>query len=178
MAHRLILSALLVATPAAAAPSPCEAQADTVAKLRAAVDREARADKSLHCFESHYQLSDFGCPARSSDAEAPLLRAGSEDGKSHISPKIAYKHIEPVKSVALDELQAAMRASVGICAAEEQYQSTNYKGVVTCFHADCSPIRLTHKSAMTGGVSVEAKEIEAGRDTRMGLGFDEVYRLS
>ena len=99
MARRLILlSALLVAAPAAAAPSPCETQADTIAKLRAAVDREARADKTLHCFESHYQLIDFGC-----DTQAPLLRAGSEDGKSHISQKIAYKHIEPVKSVALEQ---------------------------------------------------------------------------
>ena len=108
----------------------------------------------------------------------PRRRPAGRDGKSHIKPKFEYKHIEPVKSEALEKLLLAMRASVGICAADEKYKSTNFQGVVTCFHSKCTPKRLTHKSAMTGGVSVESKEIEAGRDTRMGLGFDEVYRLS
>ena len=180
-----MLAALLAVAPAAAVElSPCEAQADAIARLRAAVDREAKAESSkagssMHCFESHYRLIDldYGCDAED-NGESPLLRTGSDDGKSHISPKIAYKHIKPIKSAALDKLQAAMRASVGICASEEQYQSTNYQGVVTCFVSECTPTRLTHASAMTGGVNVEAKEIEAGRDTRMGIGFDEVYRLS
>ena len=90
---------------------------------------------------------DYGCDGKDSSASSPsgnaeaLLRVG-RDGTSHIKPKFESKHIEPVKSEALEKLLLAMRASVGICAADEKYKSTNFQGVVTCFHSKCTPKRL------------------------------------
>ena len=153
--------------------SPCEEQVEKIAHLREALDREASAN-GYSCFESHYELIDYGCDE--SDRNS-LLRGDRDDGRSHIGSAIKYSHIHPIKSEAQNKLQQAISASVGICALEEQYQSTNFQGIITCMKPKCKPTRLTHKSAMTGGVSVESKEIEAGRDARKGIGYDEVYSL-